>query len=192
MPTKGKFLIIRRFRAGDKDLMLKVYGPNGLMKLFVPEGLLPEEGFLGFTEPFNLLHAVYKQSGDTVILRDILGVEFFSYLSIKSYSAYLWMASVMGFVERWFFQYDPELFDTVLRYLSLVPNNPDVLLLRFKLEFLRSMGLYKEEVFAERLRPIVRRILGEDSYKGLERLRVSRGLLVKLDNAIESHLSASL
>ncbi|MCS7277333.1 MAG: hypothetical protein NZ531_00625 [Aquificaceae bacterium] len=185
-------MIIRRFRAGDKDLMLKVYGPNGLMKLFVPDGLLPEEGFLGFTEPFNLLHAVYRQSGDTVILRDILKVEFFSYLSIKSYSAYLWMASVMGFVERWFFQYDPELFDTVLRYLSLVPNNQNVLLLRFKLEFLRSMGLYKEEVFTESLRPIVRRILGEDSYKGLERLRVSRGLLLKLDNAIESHLSASL
>ncbi|MCX8060124.1 MAG: recombination protein O N-terminal domain-containing protein, partial [Aquificaceae bacterium] len=75
MPAKGKFLILRRFRAGDQDLMLKAYGTCGMVKVYVQDGLLPQEGMLALVEPFNLLEAVYRQSGELVFFKDILSLE---------------------------------------------------------------------------------------------------------------------
>ncbi|MDW8032182.1 MAG: hypothetical protein RMH93_01375 [Aquificaceae bacterium] len=192
MSAKGRFLILRRFRAGDEDLMLKVYGSCGMAKLLVPRGILPQEGYLGYAEPFNLLKLVYRQSGDLLLLKDVVHVEFLSYLSLESYSAYLWMSSVASFVERWFLQYEQELFDMTLNYLTLRPRNSGVFLLRFKLEFLKRMGLYKEEVFGDSLRKIVRGVIGEENPNRLERLRISKEAFSKLEEAIEAYLSASL
>lgn len=192
MPAKGSFLILRRFKAGDEDVMLKAYGTCGLIKVFVPNGLMADRGFLGYIEPFNLVHLVYRQSGNLLILDDLLEVEFISYLCLKDYWRYLWMNSVANFMESWFLQYDPELFNLALSYITLNPQNHDVFLSKFKLEFLRRLGLYKEEIFEERLRGLVRRLIEEENAKRLERLRISPELLSKLDQAIKAHLSSSL
>ena len=192
MSAKGRFLILRRFRAGDCDLMIKAYSPYGLVKLFIQEGLLPERGLLGYMEPFNLLHAVYHQSGDVLFLRDIIGVDFFSYLCFRDYSAYLWMNSFVNFVEKWFIQYDPELFNILINYLRLTPKNRAVLLIKFKLEFLKRLGLYKEDIFDQRLIKIAKIIAEEDKLIKLERLKINIKDILELDTAIDSHLSTSL
>lgn len=192
MSDKGRFLILRRFRAGDCDLMIKAYSPYGLVKLFIQEGLLPERGLLGYMEPFNLLHAVYHQSGDVLFLRDIIGVDFFSYLCFRDYSAYLWMNSLVNFVEKWFIQYDPELFNILINYLRLTPKNRAVLLIKFKLEFLKRLGLYKEDIFDQRLIKIAKIIAEEDKLIKLERLKINIKDILELDTAIDSHLSTSL
>ena len=192
MSAKGRFLILRRFRAGDCDLMIKAYSPYGLVKLFIQEGLLPERGLLGYMEPFNLLHAVYHQSGDVLFLRDIIGLDFFSYLCFRDYSAYLWMNSLVNFVEKWFIQYDPELFNILINYLRLTPKNRAVLLIKFKLEFLKRLGLYKEDIFDQRLIKIAKIIAEEDKLIKLERLKINIKDILELDTAIDSHLSTSL
>ncbi len=192
MSAKGSFLILKRYRAGDEDVILKVYGTCGIAKVLVPNGFRVERGLLGYTEPFNFVSIVYKQTGNVIILQDLLEVEFLSYLSLQDYKRYVWMNSLALFVERWFLQYDPELFNILLFYISMDPENHDLFLLRFKLEFLKHMGLYKEDIFEERLRGFVKRLIEERSLKKLERLRVSKELITKLDQAIESHLSSSL
>lgn len=192
MSAKGNFLILKRFRAGDEDLILKAYGTCGLTKVFVPSGLRVEKGLLGYTEPFNLISVVYKQLGNIIILQDLLRVEFLSYLTLESYKRYMWMSSLAIFVERWFLQYDPELFNMFLFYLSLNPENHEPFILKFKIDFLKRLGLYREDIFEERLRGFVKRLTKEQYIKNLERLRVSKGLLIKLDEAIEVHLSSSL
>ncbi len=192
MSAKGSFLILRRFRAGEEDLILKAYGTCGLAKVLVPGGLKTERGLLGYIEPFNFISVYYKQSGNIIILQDLLEVEFLSYLCMEDYERYIWMSSVALFAERWFLHYDPELLSTLIFYMSINPRNQGVFLLRFKLEFLRRLGLYKEEVFEERLRNLVRRLADEGSLERLEGLRVSRELLTRLDQAISVHLSSSL
>ncbi len=192
MSAKGTFLILRRFRAGDEDIILKVYGTCGLTKAFVPSGLRVEKGLLGYTELFNLISIVYKQSGGVIILQDLLEVDFLSYLSLKDYKRYVWMSSLALFVERWFLQYDPELFNMLLFYMSLNPENHGVFLLRFKLEFLKRLGLYKEDIFEEKFRGFVKKLVEEQAIKRLERLRISQELLTRLDQAINFHLSSSL
>ncbi|MCS7171325.1 MAG: hypothetical protein NZ851_03310 [Aquificaceae bacterium] len=192
MSAKGKFLILRRFRAGDKDLMVKVYGTHGMTRVYVPEGLIAQEGFLGLLEPFNLMHAVCKQSGGVLILKDLIKVDFISYLSLRDYSTYMWMSLLVSFLEKWFLQYDAELFDMAVSYLTLRTKNPEVILLRFKLEFLKRMGLYREEIFEEGLRCITKQLLEEESLKKLERLRIAKSAVSKLEDAIEAHLQGSL
>ncbi|MEJ5338553.1 MAG: hypothetical protein WHS43_02735 [Aquificaceae bacterium] len=192
MSAKGSFLILRRFRAGDEDIMLKAYGTCGPVKVFVPGGLKVDRGLLGYLEAFNLISFVYRQSGSLIIFDDLIEVEFISYLCLGSYQRFVWMNSIALFVERWFLQYDPELFNMALFYITLNPQNHGLFLSKFKLDFLRRLGLYKEEVFEERLRGLVRRLMEEEALKRLERLKVSQELLSRLEDAIEAHLSSSL
>lgn len=172
--------------------MLKAYGTCGMVKVYVQDGLLPQEGMLALVEPFNLLEAVYRQSGELVFFKDILSLEPLSYLSLKDYSSYLWMEEVASFVERWFLQYEAELFNLAVSYLTLRPPNPKVFLLKFKLEALQRMGLYKEEVFKEGLREVARCLVQEEKPLRLSRLRLPLELLSDLEQAVEVHLSNSL
>ena len=189
---KGRFLILRRYGAGDFDIMLKTYGSCGIVKVFVSEGFSPERGLLGYLEPFNLLSMVYQQSGDILIFKDLIYVDFSSYLCLKDYSTYLWMNSLASFVERWFIQYDPELFNMAIKYLKLKPRNPQTLLIKFQVEFLKIMGLYKEEIFEKDIAKILNLIAMEESLLRLERLRISKSKLDIIEKAIEDHLSNSL
>lgn len=192
MSARGSFLLLRRFRAGDGDVMLRAYGVCGLTRVFVPGGLMAEKGFTGYLEPFNLVHLVYRQSGNLIVLGDLLEVDFISYLCLGDYHRYMWMSSIALFMERWFLQYDPELFHMALFYITLNPKSREVFLSRFKLEFLRRLGLYREEIFEERLRGLVKRLMTEESLKRLESLRVSPELLSRLNEVVDAHLSSSL
>ncbi|MFN7064801.1 MAG: hypothetical protein ACK4OF_01430 [Aquificaceae bacterium] len=185
-------MILRRFRAGDCDVMLKAYGPCGMVKVFVPEAFLPERCFLAYIEPFNLLHMVYQQSGEILFLKDIIDVRFFSYLCIEDYSRYVWMNSLTFFMEKWFIQYDSEIFKLALRYLTLKTKNYAVFLIKFKLEFIKRLGLYREDLFDDSLKEVINFIAKEDKLLKLERLRVSQNLILEMDKALEDHLSKSL
>ncbi len=192
MSANGHFLILRRYRAGDLDLILKAYGPCGLVKIIVPDGFDPSKGFLGITEPSNFLYIVYRQSGDVLIMKDVIKVIPLAYTSIKDYNCYLWRSSILLFVEKWFIHYDPDLFNMLFKYLNLNPKNRAVFLTRFKLEFLKGLGLYKEDIFKEELRKFVKVIAEEESFIKLERLRIEQRVVLELDKAIEDHLSRSL
>ncbi len=192
MSGKSSFLILRRFRAGDEDLILKVYGEKGQLKILVPEALKVDRGLSGYVEPFNLIGAVCVQKGELLILKDITSAEFFSYLALRSYSRYVWMCQVVGFVERWFLHYDAELFGLALRYLTLDPADHQTLLLKFKLDFLRFMGLYKEDIFKEEVRGFVRKLQGEEDFRKLQRLKLPEDLIKSVDDAIMLHLQSSL
>ncbi|MFN3599580.1 MAG: hypothetical protein ACK4VK_07615 [Aquificaceae bacterium] len=191
MATKGKFLILRRFRAGDSDVMLKAYGPCGMVKVFVQGGYLPQRGLLGYLESFNILSMVYQQSGEILFFNDILDVQFLSYLAMD-YSTYMWMNSLALFMEKWFLQYDPDIFNLALKYLTLKISNHNIFLIKFKLEFLRHLGLYKDSIFEEGLGKVANFLLEEDSFIKIERLRISQSILSKIDKTIEDHLSSSL
>lgn len=99
---------------------------------------------------------------------------------------------LVNFVEKWFIQYDPELFNILINYLRLTPKNRAVLLIKFKLEFLKRLGLYKEDIFDQRLIKIAKIIAEEDKLIKLERLKINIKDILELDTAIDSHLSTSL
>ena len=99
---------------------------------------------------------------------------------------------MVNFVEKWFIQYDPELFNILINYLRLTPKNRAVLLIKFKLEFLKRLGLYKEDFFDQRLIKIAKIIAEEDKLIKLERLKINIKDILELDTAIDSHLSTSL
>ena len=80
----------------------------------------------------------------------------------------------------------------LINYLRLNPKNRAVLLIKFKLESLKRLGLYKEDIFDKKLIKIAKIIAEEDKLIKLERLKINQKYLLELDNAIDSHLSNSL
>lgn len=190
MKEGGKFLVLHRYVVGDEDLMVKVYGIYGIIKVYVPKGLRSEEGFLGFFEPSNLLDITYRQSGDIVLLKDIRKVLFLSYLALESYRRFFWMSKVLEFINRWFFYYEPELFSLAVEHLTQNPRNHETYLLRFKLLFLKQMGLYRDSLFPASFRNILNSLVegGIDP----ERLRLPKGVVGEIDKVIESQLSSLL
>ncbi|RMH80398.1 MAG: hypothetical protein D6674_04010 [Acidobacteria bacterium] len=190
MKEGSKFLVLHRYVVGDEDLMVKVYGTYGIMKVYVPKGLRSEEGFLGFFEPSNLLDITYRQWGDIVLLRDIRKVLFLSYLALESYRRFFWMSRVLEFINSWFFYYEPELFSLAVEYLTQNPKNHETHLLKFKLLFLKHMGLYRDSLFPANFREPLNSLV-EGSIDP-ERLKLPKRVIVEIDKVIESQLSSLL
>ena len=141
MGLKTKVLVLKRIRAGDQDLLAKVYGQGGVLDLLVRDGLLNTSRFFGIFEPFNLVEVDLKQRGEVALPNDVLGVEWFSYLS-KDYRRYRWMCWVSLFVLRHIRFYDERLFSLVLKALLTEPRGREgILRVKFKLEFLSASGL---------------------------------------------------
>ncbi len=191
MPASSEFLILRRFSVGDEDLLVKAYGPAGRVKLFVPKGASAEGGYLGIFEPFNLVDVSYKQSGNVLLVGDVRKAFFLSYLALQDYSAFVWMSRVLEFVERWFIQYEPELFSLAVEYLQKHPENQDLAFLRFKLQFLLKLGLYKDSAFPVGVRAIAERLLKENT-EVLNRIRLTKRQTEELNKGIEAQLSSLL
>lgn len=191
MPASSEFLILRRFTVGDDDLLVKAYGQVGRVKLFVPKGASVEGGYVGLFEPFNIVDVSYKQSGQVLLVKDIRRVVFLSYLALQSYSGFIWMSRVGEFVEKWFFQYEPELFSLAIEYLQKEPNDHELGLLKLKLSYLQKIGLYKLESFQVGVRPIVNRLLEEDISK-LSRIRLSKKQVLEIEKTIDTQLSSLL
>ena len=191
MSFKGRVIVLRRLVVGDEDLLAKVYGWGGLMNMLVKDGALPNSRYVSIFEPFNVLELSYRQMGEIILPLDVSGVRYLSYLALESYERYMWMCHLGNFFLRWVRYYDQQLFDLLLLYLSAKVRNTKVFLIRFKLEMLKTMGLYKEELFEEDLRRAVRDIK-RGSRLFLERMRLNQQLAEKIERAIEDQLKESL
>jgi len=191
MPTSSKVIVLKRMVVGDEDLLIKLYGWGGVMRLFVREGALPERGYIGIFEPFNVLELSYRQAGDIILPLDIKKVDFLSYLALESYERYLWMCSVGNFFMKWVRYYDSQLFELLLKYLTIKVDNINTFLLRFKIDFLKALGVYTENIFEEDARKVINTIESADK-RLLERIILSKEFLNKVEKAIENHLEKSL
>ncbi|MCS7284460.1 MAG: recombination protein O N-terminal domain-containing protein [Hydrogenobacter thermophilus] len=191
MSFKGKVIVLRRLVVGDEDLLVKVYGWGGLMNMLVKDGALPSSRYVSIFEPFNVLELSYRQVGEIILPLDVSKVRYLSYLALESYERYMWMCHLGNFFLRWVRYYDQQLFDLFLLYLSAKVRNTKVFLIRFKLEVLKAMGLYKEELFEEDLRRAVRDIK-RGSRLFLERMRLNQQLAEKIERAIEDQLTQHL
>ncbi len=191
MSSKSKVIVLRRLLVGEEDLLLKVYGWGGVMNLFVREGALAQSRYAGIFEPFNVVELTYRQSGEIIIPIDISKVSFLSYLALESYERYLWMCSLTGFFIKWVRYYDKQLFEVFLNYLSIRIKNVSIFFLRFKLDILKAMGLYKEMIFEEDIRSVVR-TLSEGRKLLLERMKLDKEIISKIEKIIDAHLEMSL
>ncbi len=141
MGFRTRVLVLKRIRAGDQDLLAKVYGRGGLLDLLVRDGFLPENRFFGVFEPFNLVELELRQRGGITVPEDILRTERLSYLC-RDYRRYRWMCWVSLFALKHMSFYDERLFSLVLRALLADPKGMEaVLRIRFRLEFLSLSGL---------------------------------------------------
>ncbi|RMH02738.1 MAG: hypothetical protein D6699_05640 [Aquificota bacterium] len=133
----------------------------------------------------------YKQSGNVLLVGDVRKVFSLSYLALQDYSTFVWMSRVLEFVERWFIQYEPELFSLAVEYLQKHPENQDLAFLRFKLQFLHKLGLYKDSAFPVGVRAIAERLLKENT-EVLNRIRLTKRQTEELNKGIEAQLSSLL
>ena len=162
MSLKTRVLVLKRIRAGDQDLLAKVYGQGGIFDVLVRDGFLSTNRFFGAFEPFNLVEVDLKQRGGIALPNDILRVERFSYLS-KDYRRYRWMCWVSLFVLKYIRFYDERLFSLILKAMLMDPKGKEgIVRIRFKLEFLSISGLEP-------------RFLKEKLGKGRVRIRLSDG-----------------
>ncbi len=162
MSLKTRVLVLKRLRAGDQDLLAKVYGQGGIFDVLVRDGFLNTNRFFGAFEPFNLVEVDLKQRGGIALPNDILRVERFSHLS-KDYRRYRWMCWVSLFVLKHIRFYDERLFSLILKAMLMDPKGKEgIVRIRFKLEFLSISGLEP-------------RFLKEKFGKGKVRIRLSDG-----------------
>ncbi len=162
MSLKTRVLVLKRLRAGDQDLLAKVYGQGGIFDVLVRDGFLNTNRFFGAFEPFNLVEVDLKQRGGIALPNDILRVERFSYLS-KDYRRYRWMCWVSLFVLKHIRFYDERLFSLILKAMLMDPKGKEgIVRIRFRLEFLSISGLEP-------------RFLKEKLGRGKVRIRLSDG-----------------
>ncbi len=137
---KGEFIVLRRLRGGDVDLIATLYGTAGKVTLFLKEGYLNTNKLFGIFELFNYVEIDYSQAGNIIVPNDVIRVERLSLLALN-YKRYIYMSSLSLFALQFLNYYDENLFKLLLNYLLKKPKNTDVMLLKFKLEFLKAYGI---------------------------------------------------
>jgi len=137
---KGEFIVLKRLRGGDVDLVGTLYGTAGKVTLFLKEGYLNTNRLFGIFEPFNYVEIDYSQAGNIIVPNDVMRVERFSLFALN-YKQYLYMSSLSLFALQYFNYYDENLFELLLSYLIKKPRNSEVILLKFKLDFLKAYGI---------------------------------------------------
>ncbi len=190
MPSKGKVLVLKRMVVGDQDLLVKLYCYGGITNLLVRDGALPESPFFSVFEPFNLMLLTYRQWGQVIVPLDIQDLVRLSYYA-TDYERYLWMCQVAGVLLRWVRFYDEELLSLAVEYLKLKVKNPRTFHLRFYLDLLTKMGIYKEKLFSPKQLKMVNTLKGAD-LRLLERLSLSHEDYTEIRAKIEAHLEESL
>ncbi len=138
---KGKFIVLRRVRGGDTDLVATLYGTPGKVTLFVKEGFLNDNKFFGIFEPFNYVVLDYYQRGNVIFPNDIKGVRRFSYLS-RDFKRYMIMSKVSLFFIKYVHYYDEDVFRLILNYFLKKPlKKVDITYLKFLLDYLNISGI---------------------------------------------------
>ncbi|WP_457601432.1 hypothetical protein [Hydrogenivirga sp.] len=139
MSFKAKVLVLKRLRAGDQDLLAKVYGQGGVVDVLVRDGLLNEHRFFGLFEPFNVLEVDLSQRGGIAVPNDVGEVRFLSYLCRET-DRFLWFSWIAGFILKHVRFYDERLFNLFMSYM-LSRSMTDVLKVKLRLDFLELSGL---------------------------------------------------
>ncbi len=153
---KGTFIVLRRLRGGDADLLATLYGTPGKVSLLLRDGFLNSNPFFGIFEPFNYVEIDYTQIGSLLVPNDVMSVERISLLA-RSYKRYLYMSGISLFIIKYVNYYDEAIFRLILKYLTKEVKNPEVNLIKFKLDFLKAYGilpkfLNKGSIKGERVR----------------------------------------
>jgi recombinational DNA repair protein (RecF pathway) len=189
--AKAKVIVMKKFLVGEWDLLAYAYGTVGRCKIFVKRGFHPEESYCGFFEPFNLLTIDYHQSGDLLILNDLVSTKLYSYLALKSYDRFLWMSKVLQAILRWVAYYDSSIFKLLQNFLLLDVKNHKVFDIKLKLSLIKAMGIYRK-VEDSNLASIIERIDQENSLDRLERLRLSDKIYRSINEILEDMLKGTL
>jgi recombinational DNA repair protein (RecF pathway) len=189
--AKAKVIVIKKFLVGEWDLLAYAYGTVGRCKIFVRRGFHPEESYCGFFEPFNLLTIDYHQSGDLLILNDLVSAKLYSYLALKSYDRFLWMSKVLQTILRWVAYYDSSIFKLLQNFLLLDVKNHKVFDIKLKLSLIKAMGIYRN-VEDVSLASMIEKIDQETSLDRLERLRLSEQIYKSINEILEDMLKGTL
>jgi recombinational DNA repair protein (RecF pathway) len=189
--AKAKVIVIKKFLVGEWDLLAYAYGTVGRCKIFVKRGFHPEVSYCGFFEPFNLLTIDYYQSGNLLILNDLVSAKLYSYLALKSYDRFLWMSKVLQTILRWVAYYDSSIFKLLQSFLLLDVKNHKVFDIKLKLSLIKAMGIYRK-VEDVSLAGIIEKIDQETSLDRLERLRLSEQIYRSINEVLEDMLKGTL
>jgi recombinational DNA repair protein (RecF pathway) len=189
--AKAEVIVIKKFLVGEWDLLAYAYGTVGRCKIFVRRGFHPEESYCGFFEPFNLLTIDYHQSGDLLILNDLVSAKLYSYLALKSYDRFLWMSKVLQTILRWVAYYDSSIFKLLQSFLILDVKNQKVFDIKLKLSLIKAMGIYRK-VEDMSLAGIIEKIDQETFIDRLERLRLSEKIYKSINEILEDMLRGTL
>jgi hypothetical protein len=163
MSSRSPVLVLSRHRAGDTDLIARIYSRWGILTLLVREGFLPENRYHGVFEPFNQMVLDFRQMGSVVVPEDLQELKRYSYLS-RDYERFRWMSHVCEFILKQVRFWDEELFGRMIDLLLKDPRRKFyVLRVLLRVEFLKFSG-------------IIPLFLREKIPRGKVRIRLSDGL----------------
>ena len=180
MSAKAKFIVVKKMLINEWDLLAYVYGTFGKGKMLVKKGFHPQNTYCAIFEPFNVLTAYYRQSGELLVLEDLIEVKFYSYLAMKSFRRFLWMTKVVQAVIGWMSYYDSYIFNLLQNYLKMDVKNHRVFEIKLKLELIKSLGVYREDLFENAVVKILKKIDSESRIENLEKLSISEPLYRKI------------
>ncbi len=212
MAAKGKFVVLRRVRGGDTDLVATLYGTPGRVTLFLKDGYINENKLFGVFEPFNFLEVSYTQSGSVIFPSDVRVLRRFSLRATRP-ATYFLMSRIAAFFLRYISFHDEELLSLLVSYLSRASEEEEYLF--FLVDYLRISGFRPRflgeplEHLRERVRvrlsdgsvdpsgeyELEPRLLGilKRIYEGKrKRLRVSRALRRDLERFLQTYIEYHL
>ncbi|WP_448588212.1 hypothetical protein [Thermocrinis sp.] len=192
MSAKAKIIVLRKILVGEWDLLAYAYGTFGRGRILVRKGFYPKNAYSAVFEPFNLLTLDYHQSGELLILNDVIDVEFYSYLALKDYRRFLWMSKVAHIIASWISYYDSNVFDLLQNYLRMDIKNYKVFEIKLKLELVRALGIYREDLFEGEMAKVVNEIDRECRVERLEKIFLSKPAFMEISEALEKMLKRSL
>ncbi|WP_333784613.1 hypothetical protein [Thermocrinis sp.] len=192
MSAKAEFIVLKKMLVNEWDLLAYIYGTVGKGRIFVRNGFHPQNAYCAIFEPFNILKVYCHHSGGLLILDDVIEVKFYSYLALKNFRRFSWMTKVVQTVVGWISYYDSFIFNLLQNYLKIDVKNYKVFEIKLKLELIKSLGVYREDIFENSLAEILNKINREDRIENLEELSLSESLYRKITQHLEDILKKSL
>ncbi len=183
-------MVLKRFVVGDSDLLVKLYGYPGITNLYVKDGALPSNEYIGVFEPFNVLTLVYKQTGQVIVPMDVMNVIRLSYYATQ-YERYEWMCQIGSFILKFIRYFDENLFNLVVQYLKVKPTDLKAFHIRFYCHALFTLGIYREDIFTHKEKSIIKAIMNANT-KSLNRLKLSFRDYLSIKEKIEAHMAQAI
>ncbi|GAB6065842.1 DNA repair protein RecO C-terminal domain-containing protein [Aquifex pyrophilus] len=206
---KGEFIVLRRVRGGDVDLVATLYGTHGKLTLFLKEGYLNENPLFGVFEPFNWVEIDFQQAGNIIIPNDVRRIKRLSYKA-RDYEQFLYMSKISEIVLWFVHSYDEKIYGLLLRELGKKVKNVNASVLRFYINLIELLGYTPKFLYEGKVRKRVRINLengeiGKGNYeiKGsyiellrkiknmedYERIKITRGSFREIEKFLKDFLS---